>query len=104
MKKLIVLFAVLLIPIFGFTQTIENIDYISTFNADLAAIKKDNQWAFINKEGTIVIDFRKDVVETKTEVGSYPVFNNERCLSVFKCDYLFQQLCYCLRISKSRFR
>jgi hypothetical protein len=80
MKKLIVLFAVLLIPIFGFTQTIENIDYISPFNADLAAIKKDNQWAFINKEGTIVIDFRKDVVETKTEVGSYPVFNNERCL------------------------
>ncbi|WP_452226753.1 WG repeat-containing protein [Lacinutrix cladophorae] len=80
MKKTILLFALLLIPIFGFTQTLENIDYISTFKEDLAAIKKDNQWAFINKEGSIVIDFREDLTETKTEAGSSPVFNNKRCL------------------------
>ncbi|QRM89355.1 WG repeat-containing protein [Lacinutrix sp. WUR7] len=86
MKKLISLFALLLIPLLGFTQTMENLDYISTFNEDLAAIKKDNQWAFINKEGTVVIDFRDDVVETKTEAGNYPIFNNERCLIKQKKD------------------
>ncbi|GGK18115.1 hypothetical protein GCM10007962_10380 [Yeosuana aromativorans] len=61
-------------------QTIENIDYISNFNDGLAAIKKNNQWAFINKEGNIVIDFRNDLVTTKLDNGDFPIFYNERCL------------------------
>ena len=80
MKKLRTLLAILLIPISGFTQTIENLDYISTFNEDLAAIKKNNQWAFINKEGSIVIDFRDDLVLTEFKNDNYPVFKNGRCL------------------------
>ena len=86
MKKLISLFALLLIPIFGLTQTIENVDYVSPFHEDFAAIKKNNEWAFINKEGVIVIDFRHDLVATTKETGNYPIFNNDRCLIQQKKD------------------
>lgn len=81
MKKVIIMFALLVaIPISSFPQTIENIDFISPFNEGVAAIKKNNQWAFINKKGDIVIDFRNDLVATKSEEDSYPIFNNGRCL------------------------
>jgi hypothetical protein len=84
MKKVIVLFVVfLLIPVFGFTQSIENLDYISPFNDGLATIQKDGQWAFINTEGDIVVDFRNDLVSTKSSKSSdiyYPIFSDGRCL------------------------
>jgi len=83
-KAAILLIAVMLIPLFGFTQTIENVDYISPFNDGVAALKKGNEWAFINKQGTIVIDFRNDLVITKTENTSFPIFKNNRCLIVNK--------------------
>lgn len=76
----------LLIPLFGMTQTIENIDYISPFHNDLAAVKKGSEWAFINKEGEIVIDFRSDLVSTKIDGESYPLFYNGRCLFQQKKD------------------
>lgn len=86
MKKLILLFTILIIPLYGFTQTPESLDYISTFNDDLAAVKKNNQWAFINKEGNIVIDFRDDLVVTEFDNGNYPIFKNDRCLIRIKKD------------------
>ena len=58
----------------------DNLDYISSFNDGVAAIKKDNQWAFINKDGDIVINFRNDLVSRKSHDGNYPIFQNERCL------------------------
>jgi len=49
MKKVVILFVVLfLTPFYLGAQTIENVDFISPVNDGLAAIKKDNQWAFIN--------------------------------------------------------
>ena len=84
MKKAIILFiAVLLIPVFGFAQNIENIEnmeYIAPFNDEVAAIKKDGQWAFINAEGNIVVNFRDDIVSTEGNNMSYPIFNNNRCI------------------------
>jgi len=83
MKKVIILFALLVfIPVSSFAQTIENLDYISSFNEGVAAIKKDNQWAFINKDGDIVVNFRSDLVSTKSSDGNYPIFINGRCLIV----------------------
>jgi hypothetical protein len=80
-KKTIILFIVIvLIPIFGFTQSIENLDYISPIHDGFAAIKKDGQWAFINTNGDIVVGFRNDLVTTKLDQGSYPVFVENRCL------------------------
>lgn len=78
MKKLIITF--LLIPLLGMAQSIENINYISPFHDGVAAIKKGNEWAFIDQAGKIVVGFRNDLVLTKTENENYPIFNSDRCL------------------------
>jgi hypothetical protein len=67
MKYLLIV--ILLIPLLGFSQSIEKFDYISPFNNEVAAVKKADKWEFINKEGTLVIDFRDDLVTTKTDNG-----------------------------------
>lgn len=80
MKKLVILIISLLIfPFFGVTQNIENLDLVSPFHNGLAAIKKGAEWAFINKEGELVIDFRSDIVVTTTDNGTYPIFSGDRC-------------------------
>lgn len=60
-------------------QIIENIEQITPFHNEHAAIQKGDQWAFINKEGSIVVDFRNDLVplpcahcENEKE---HPIFN-----------------------------
>lgn len=78
MSKLFITFVS--IPFLGMAQTIDNIDYISPFHNEVAAIKKGSQWAFINNEGKIVVDFRSDLVPTKTNNDSYPIFSNDKCL------------------------
>ncbi len=80
MKKAIILFLVVSISFFGCAQSIEKIDYISPFNNEVAAIKRDGQWAFINKQGEVVIDFRSDLVVTESSDGNFPIFQNDRCL------------------------
>ena len=81
MKKRAILFvAIILVPFFGFAQSLENIDYISPFHDGLAAIKKGNQWAFIDNEGIIAIDYRDDIKVSKIENENYPIFKNGRCL------------------------
>jgi len=87
MKKVIGLFlVVVIIPFFGFSQSIDNIDYISPFYNGLAAIKQNSEWAFINEKGAIVIDFRDDLVITESPEGNFPVFKNDRCLIEAKQD------------------
>ncbi|WP_417868016.1 WG repeat-containing protein [Xanthomarina gelatinilytica] len=78
MKKLLI--TLVLIPFLGIAQTIENIDYISPFNNDVAAIKKGNEWGFIDRDGQLTVDFRNDLVLTKTENAAYPIFSNGKCL------------------------
>ena len=83
MIKLVRLLAlVLLIPLNGFSQNLDNIEYISPFYEGLASIKKGNEWGFINNNGDLVIDFRSDLVVSKLGDISYPAFNNERCFIV----------------------
>ena len=73
----------------GIAQIIRGVDEVTPYHEDLAAIKKGNQWAFINKEGLKVIDFRDDLVSTIDEhfldekgisSVSYPLFKEGRCL------------------------
>jgi len=68
-----------MIPIFAIAQSIVDVDFISPFYNDIAAINKDGKWAFIDKEGNLIIDFRTDLVTTNTEEGDYPMFNDDRC-------------------------
>lgn len=84
MKKIVI--ALILIPFFGFTQTIKNLDFIAPMSDDLIAVQKNNTWGFINNEGTLVIDFRDDLVLTPSAQGEYPVFKNGRCLISEKKD------------------
>jgi len=84
MKRLLIV--IFLIPILGFSQSIENVDYISAFNNGVAAVKKGGKWGFMDKEGTLVINYRDDLVSTKTDNTNYPIFRNERCLVTLKKD------------------
>ena len=78
MKKLLI--TLVLIPFIGIAQTFENLDYISPFSNGVAAIKKGNEWGFIDQDGKIIIDYRNDLILSKTDNETYPIFNNERCL------------------------
>lgn len=81
MKKVkFILLIIFSIPILGLAQSLENLDYISPFHEDLAAIKKDGQWAFINTNGEIIIDFRDDLVVTSVGDINYPIFSEDRSL------------------------
>ncbi len=87
MKKLIILWVLLVVtPLTIRSQNLGDIDFISPFNDGLSAIQKEGKWAFINKEGELVIDYRDDLVLTAFGDESYPVFNSERCLIVKQED------------------
>lgn len=58
-------------------QLYSNIDTATAFNEGLSGIKKGNSWAFISTDGTLVIDFRNDFVETS---NMPPAFNDGLCL------------------------
>lgn len=87
MKRIIFPFLLMAFaPFLCFAQPIENIDFISPFNNDVAAIKKGNLWAFIDTNGTMIIDFRPDLVSEKIGNDNYPIFKNNRCLISQKKD------------------
>ena len=95
MKRL-QLFAVLIaLPFFGFSQTLDdlnkpiigNLDEVAPFSEGLAAVRKGDQWGFIDKEGGMVIDFRNDVVWNLQESNAgdvsgvkYPQFKEGLCI------------------------
>lgn len=74
------LMIIVLIPFLGFSQKLENIDYISPFHDGYASIKQGDKWAFINERGDIVIDFRDDLVPGKNGAETYPIIKNGRCI------------------------
>ncbi|MCJ7465944.1 MAG: WG repeat-containing protein [Maribacter sp.] len=86
LRFLIVLTA--LLPTFSIAQQLKEIDEFTSFNEGLAAVRKGNQWGFIDKEGTLVIDFRsdlyfnKDADPSKTDIMGirYPIFQEGRCM------------------------
>jgi hypothetical protein len=88
-NALIFLTACLIFSTATFGQDLKNLDYVSPFYDGLAAINKGDQWAFINTEGTLVINYRSDLVAgkdnskqstSKYATIDYPFFNNGRCL------------------------
>ncbi len=97
MRKLLFLaLAALIFPLTGMAQTLETInkptikglDAVAPFSEGLAAVRKGNQWGFIDKTGELVIDFRSDLVWNKNvgidrndvEGIAYPQFKNGRCM------------------------
>lgn len=89
MKKPLILIVCFCFYLVGFTQILSDIDEVTPFHENLAAIRKGSQWAFINKEGVKVIDFRNDFViekdknllnEAEDVLFPYPLFSDGRCL------------------------
>lgn len=85
MKNLVIIIICLQLHVVSFAQIFNDIDQATPFQGDIAAVNKGNQWGFINKEGTLVIDYRNDFVLTNNIdkmgiVSSYPVFKDGRCL------------------------
>ncbi|MCL8006891.1 WG repeat-containing protein [Gelidibacter japonicus] len=69
-----------------YSQNIDNADFVSPMNDGMVAVKKGNQWGFINSEGNVAINFRNDLVVSTTADGSFPIFQNGRCLITQKKD------------------
>lgn len=88
MKKLFTICALVLLPFILFGQELTGIDEIAPFSEGLAAIRKGNEWGFINKEGKLVIEFRDDLVwnsAANTSINDvsgirFPQFKNGRCM------------------------
>lgn len=95
MKNLLIIALLLSIPFIGISQSVEDInkpivgelDQIEPFSEGLAAVKKGNQWGFIDENGQLVIEFRGDVVWNQTPNTSnfgvegigYPKFKDGLC-------------------------
>ena len=97
MKNALLIIAVLLtLPYAGNTQSIktlnkpimEGLDEVTPFHDGLAAVRKDSQWGFIDMDGTLVIDFRDDLVWNEgaapeaygVHAVPYPRFQDGRCM------------------------
>lgn len=70
MKKLLSAFVLLLIPFISFSQVIKDLDLIAPYVDGYAAVRKNNQWGFINSEGILVTPFRSDLIFNEKPSGS----------------------------------
>ncbi len=71
MKKIVFLLGLFVLPFLVIAQSIKDVDIIAPLSDGFAAIKKNNQWAFMNAQGNIVMDFRDDLVAN--EKGSVEI-------------------------------
>ena len=101
-KTLILLSLLMIIPFSVRAQSLESmnkpimeeLDEITPFSDGLAAVRKGQSWGFINTEGTLVIDFRDDLVWNAQadpdalgiESVKYPRFTDGRCMIRAKGD------------------
>lgn len=90
MKKYLLVAGVFLWFTFsGYAQELKDLDEVTPYQENYAAIRKGDKWAFINEIGAIVINFRQDIVSDLSshypsndprKKIDYPHFSNERCL------------------------
>ncbi len=85
MNKLMISIGLLfMIPLSGLAQQLEGLDFVSPIKNDMIAIEKNGQWAFINKEGDLIVNFSENLVPIKSDGHNYPYFENDRCLITYK--------------------
>lgn len=78
MKRTILI--VLLLSVLPFAtnaQALKKIDEVASFQEGLGGVKKGDAWGFIDADGILVIDYRKDIVEPP---NGDPTFSNGMCL------------------------
>lgn len=88
MRGIIIFIVCLSLGFTGFSQIASEIDVVTPYHGELAAVKKGNSWGFINRSGVLIIDYRSDfVIKTKSnDEANYPVFKNGRSLIRKKID------------------
>lgn len=98
MRILVLLILGLSLNFQGFSQLMDGIDQLSPFHDGLASVKKGNLWGFMDTKGELVVDFRDDLVSSTTqaewdlagtELSSYPVYREGRCLFRKEIDGVF---------------
>ncbi len=80
MRKSIALCVVFAVAFSAMAQTLEGLDFIAPFNDGVAAVKKGDQWTFIDDSGKLIFPFRNDLAISVVDNKKYPVFENDRCL------------------------
>lgn len=70
------------------SQLIQNLNQVENYSEGLSAIKKGEQWAFMDEDGNIVIDYRNDLASIKDKDGQIvpPMFHNGRALIMKTVD------------------
>jgi len=101
MKRIFVFAVFLAMSFFGISQTLDKLnktvigglDEVAPFKEGLAAVRKGNEWGFIDKEGNLVIDFRNDILwnrEASNVAGvsslRYPEFKEGMCIILKMTD------------------
>lgn len=76
-RSLLILILMTCLPLMTNAQVLTKIDKVTPFQEGLGAVEKDNSWGFIDSDGTLVIDYRKDIVVSSE---GHPAFNNGLCL------------------------
>jgi len=85
MKNILISIGLLfVVPLSGFTQQLEGLDFVAPIQNNMIAIEKNGQWAFINDKGDMIIDFSENLVPIKKNDQNYPFFENDRCLVMKK--------------------
>lgn len=74
--KLTVLFFLTMVYTVG-AQELKNIEKVGDFSEGFMAVSNGNSWGFIDVNGTLVINFRKDIAASPK---AFPVFSNGLCL------------------------
>ncbi|NND62967.1 MAG: WG repeat-containing protein, partial [Flavobacteriaceae bacterium] len=77
MKKILIILLAFSFAQIG-AQELKEISFIAPFQEDLAAVKKNNKWGFMDKEGKLVVGFRSDLY-TSGKKQPYPVFSSGLC-------------------------
>lgn len=85
MKNFIILLICVHLHVVSFAQIFNDVDEVTELQGTIIAVKKGNQWGFIDNEGAVVIDFRNDFVLSPSTNNSgvtllYPLFKDDRCM------------------------
>lgn len=75
-NPILILLLLASLPFFTNAQVLTKIDKVTPFQEGFGGVKKDNSWGFIDNSGTLIIDYRKDIVSHNGD----PVFSDGLCL------------------------
>ena len=78
MKRTILIILILsFLPFATNAQVLTKVDKLAPFQEGLGGVKKGDSWGFIDADGILVIDYRKDIAVSST---GEPTFNSGMCL------------------------